>query len=180
MADKKGMSSDNPKEGLPKPGKEGPAKQVSVSEGNSSHGSISQGATQGAIISLANSSHVANHPPSRQVPIAALRLGMEMKTDSFIRGLVVCKSEVRTSWTKFRTRYFSFEMRDEAGDEIRVVCFKQQVERFFHKVEEGKVLILNRFSLQPPRKEFNPTHRDCEIVLEYDSVVCVDPWSEDL
>lgn len=63
-------------------------------------------------------------------------------------------------------KFFSFDLLDAQGGEIRVVGWNDQVDRWFGKVEVGKVYMLSKASLRNKRGNFNQTRHQFEIHLE--------------
>ncbi|KAG0628883.1 hypothetical protein M758_1G059100 [Ceratodon purpureus] len=88
------------------------------------------------------------------------------------QGRVVYKFPVRSYDNhNGKGKYFSFEMADEHGGEIRVVCFNKLVDEFFNKVIKDKWIVLRNGRLQTPSPRFNFEQRKCEVVLQYNSTI---------
>ncbi|KAK2078687.1 hypothetical protein QBZ16_003527 [Prototheca wickerhamii] len=84
-----------------------------------------------------------------------------------IKARVTQKSDIRR-YTNARGegKFFSFDLLDAQGGEIRVVGWNDQVDRWFGKVEVGKVYMLSKASLRNKRGNFNQTRHQFEIHLE--------------
>ncbi|XP_060942438.1 replication protein A 70 kDa DNA-binding subunit-like isoform X2 [Limanda limanda] len=93
-----------------------------------------------------------------------------------IRARVTHKSSIRT-WnnSKGEGKLFSFEIVDESG-EIRVTAFKNEVDKFFSLVEQGKVYYISKATLKPANMKYTTVKNDYEMTLQANSsiVLCDD------
>ncbi|KAG0589967.1 hypothetical protein KC19_1G060300 [Ceratodon purpureus] len=107
---------------------------------------------------------------TRSVRIADLCPGYCGKWET--TGRVVYKTPVLSYDNRNgRGSYFRFEIADEDGGEIRVVCFNDVVDRFFDKLVEGRRYVLANGRLKAPNELYNHEQRKCEIVLQHSSTI---------
>jgi hypothetical protein len=72
------------------------------------------------------------------------------------------------------TRWW-FEMADDAGGEIRVVCFNELIDDFFNKVTKDKWIVLSNGNLKAPHPLHNANRRRCEVILQWNSTIRATP-----
>ncbi|CAA6659335.1 unnamed protein product [Spirodela intermedia] len=104
-----------------------------------------------------------NEAPARIVPISALNP---------YQGRWAIKARVTGDG-----KVFSFDLLDSDGGEIRVTCFNAAADRFFDRIEAGKVYLISRGSIKPAQKNFNHLDHQWEILL--DSSSTVDPCPDE-
>lgn len=111
-------------------------------------------------------------PLPELVPIAALHPNYSGKWAT--RGRVVEKSAVRDYNNRNGVgTYFWFEMKDDAGGEIRVTCFNYNIDKFYDKVAKDVELEVSDGWLREPKEEYNWNGRVCEIHLQQWTVLRV-------
>lgn len=89
-----------------------------------------------------------------------------------IKARVVQKTDVRRyNSAKGDGRFFSFDIIDNGGGEIRVVCWNDTVERFYDQIQVGSVYLISKASLRNKRGNYNQTRHQFEIHLENGSLV---------
>lgn len=110
-----------------------------------------------------------NEAPSHIMPINALNSYQNRWT---IKARVTNKSDIRR-YTNARGegKFFSFDLLDAQGGEIRVVCWNDQCDRWEPVIDQGKVYLISKASLRNKRGNFNQTRHQYEIHLENSSVV---------
>ncbi|KAL6634291.1 hypothetical protein ACP70R_026962 [Stipagrostis hirtigluma subsp. patula] len=106
-----------------------------------------------------------NESTTRIVPIAAVNRYQSNKCT--IKARVTAKTGVR-HWSKANSAgtFFSFDLIDAEGGEIRVTCFKEAVDQFYDKIEVDKVYLISRGTVKPAQKKYNHLNHDCEITLD--------------
>lgn len=110
-----------------------------------------------------------NEAPSNIMPINALNSYQNRWT---IKARVTTKSDIRRySNARGDGKFFSFDLLDAQGGEIRVVCWNDQCDRWEPIIEQGKVYVISKASLRNKRGNFNQTRHQYEIHLENSSVV---------
>ena len=67
--------------------------------------------------------------------------------------------------------YFWFEIKDNDGGEIRIICFNWNIDKFFNEVVEGKEYVFSNSKLKEPDDRYNWKKRPCEMILGYNSVI---------
>lgn len=89
-----------------------------------------------------------------------------------IKARVTHKSDIRR-YTNARGegRFFSFDLLDAQGGEIRAVGWNDQCDKWYEAVETGKVYLVSKASLRNKRGNFNQTRHQFEIHLENGSQV---------
>lgn len=115
-----------------------------------------------------------NEAPAHIMPINALNSYQNRWT---IKARVTNKSDIRRySNARGEGRFFSFDLLDAQGGEIRVVGWNDQCDRWEPHVQQGKVYLISKASLRNKRGNFNQTRHQFEIHLENQSQVeeCVD------
>ncbi|KAJ6347700.1 hypothetical protein OIU76_004229 [Salix suchowensis] len=116
-----------------------------------------------------------NEAPPRIVPITALNPYQGRWT---IKARVTAKGELRHyNNTRGDGKVFSFDLLDSDGGEIRVTCFNQVADQFYHQIESGRVYLISKGNLKPAQKNFNHLRHDLEIFLE--STSTIQPCFED-
>ncbi|KAH8513746.1 hypothetical protein H0E87_006858 [Populus deltoides] len=116
-----------------------------------------------------------NEAPPRIIPITALNPYQGRWT---IKARVTAKGELRHyNNTRGDGKVFSFDLLDSDGGEIRVTCFNQVADQFYHQIEAGRVYLISKGNLKPAQKNFNHLHHDLEIFLE--STSTIQPCFED-
>ncbi|XP_066318455.1 replication protein A 70 kDa DNA-binding subunit C-like isoform X2 [Miscanthus floridulus] len=111
-----------------------------------------------------NRASVASEPTSHVVPISSLKV---YQTRWTIKARVTAKTVVK-HWNnaKGTGKLFSFDLLDGEGGQIRAVCFKEAVDRFYDLIEVDKVYLISRGAVKPSQKRFNPLNNDLEITLD--------------
>ncbi|KAM3344444.1 replication protein A 70 kDa DNA-binding subunit A [Capsicum galapagoense] len=114
-----------------------------------------------------------NEAPARIIPIAALN---PYQGRWAIKARVTVKGELRRyNNSRGDGKVFSFDLLDSDGGEIRVTCFNAVVDRFYDKIDAGKVYMISKGSLKPAQKNFNHLKNEWEIFLETTSTVDLCP-----
>ncbi|XP_039272067.2 replication protein A 70 kDa DNA-binding subunit-like [Styela clava] len=117
--------------------------------------------------------------PMRVMPIASLTPYQNKWT---IKARVTQKGSVR-EWknAKGEGKLFSFTVLDESGD-IRVTCFKEEVDKFYDMLETGKAYYISNATLKPANKQYNNTTHDYEMTLRRETIInpCEDSEVGDL
>ncbi|KAF9335953.1 Replication factor A protein 1 [Podila minutissima] len=93
-----------------------------------------------------------------------------------IMARVTQKSDIRT-WSKpngNEGKLFSMTLTDESG-EIKVTGFNQQVDDYYHMVEEGKVYFLSNAKVDFAKKQFSNVKNDYELILQRESQLILAP-----
>jgi len=110
-----------------------------------------------------------NDAPPNLMPINALNSYQNRWT---VKARVTQKSDIRRySNARGEGKFFSFDLLDADGGEIRAVGWNDQCDRFFDQVEVGQVYLLSKASLKNKRGNFNQTRHQFEIHLENNSVL---------
>ena len=110
-----------------------------------------------------------NESPAHINPIASLNSYQNRWT---IKARVAQKSEIRRySNPRGEGKFFSFDVVDNQGGEIRVVGWNDQCDRFYDQVQVGSVYMLSKASLRNKRGNFNQTRHQFEIHLESGSIL---------
>nr|GMC96159.1 replication protein A 70 kDa DNA-binding subunit A [Ipomoea batatas] len=110
-----------------------------------------------------------NEAPARIIPIAALN---PYQGRWAIKARVTAKGDIRRyNNARGDGKVFSFDLLDSEGGEIRVTCFNAVLDRFYDKIEVGKVYMISKGSLKPAQKNFNHLKNEWEILLETSSTV---------
>lgn len=88
-----------------------------------------------------------------------------------IKARVISKSNVRT-WSNSRGegKLFSMDLIDESG-EIRCTAFRDQCDKFYDMIENGKVYYISRATLKAANKQFNTLNNNFEMTLTSDSEI---------
>ncbi|KAI1321752.1 Replication factor A protein 1 [Mortierella claussenii] len=93
-----------------------------------------------------------------------------------IMARVTQKSDIKT-WSKAggsEGKLFSMNLMDESG-EIKVTAFNQQVDEFYHIIEEGKAYFFSNAKVDMAKKQFSNIKNDYEIILQRDSQIIPAP-----
>jgi replication factor A1 len=94
-----------------------------------------------------------NEAPAHIMPINALNSYQNRWT---IKARVTNKSDIRRySNARGEGRFFSFDLLDAQGGEIRVVGWNDQCDRWEPQVQQGKVYLISKASLRNKRGNFN-------------------------
>lgn len=111
-----------------------------------------------------NRAPVASEPTSHVVPISSLKA---YQTRWTIKARVTAKTVVK-HWNndKGSGKLFSFDLLDGEGGQIRSLCFKEVVDRFYDLIQVDKVYLISRGAVKPSQKRFNPLNNDLEITLD--------------
>lgn len=110
-----------------------------------------------------------NESPAHINPIASLNSYQNRWT---IKARAAQKSEIRRySNAKGEGKFFSFDVVDNQGGEIRVVGWNDQCDRFYDQVQVGSVYMLSKGSLRNKRGNYNQTRHQFEIHLESGSIL---------
>lgn len=116
-----------------------------------------------------------NEAPARIVPISALN---PYQGRWAIKARVTAKGDLRRyNNARGDGKVFSFDLLDSDGGEIRATCFNAAVDRFFDRIEAGKVYVISRGSIKPAQKNFN--HLDHQWEISLDSASTVDPCPDE-
>ncbi|KZT61592.1 replication factor-a protein [Calocera cornea HHB12733] len=88
-----------------------------------------------------------------------------------VKARISQKSDIRT-WSNERSsgHLFSFVMMDETMS-IKATAFKDEVDKFFDQVQEGRVYHISRGRVVPAKKQFNKTDNDFEVILGKDTTI---------
>nr|XP_004239312.1 replication protein A 70 kDa DNA-binding subunit A [Solanum lycopersicum] len=114
-----------------------------------------------------------NEAPARIIPIVALN---PYQGRWAIKARVTAKGDLRRyNNSRGDGKVFFFDLLDSDGGEIRVTCFNAVVDRFYDKIEAGKVYMISKGSLKPAQKNFNHLKNEWEIFLETTSTVDLCP-----
>ncbi|KFM22959.1 Replication protein A 70 kDa DNA-binding subunit [Auxenochlorella protothecoides] len=107
--------------------------------------------------------------PASIMPINSLNSYQNRWT---IKARVTHKSDIRR-YTNARGegRFFSFDLLDAQGGEIRAVGWNDQCDKWYEAVDTGKVYLVSKASLRNKRGNFNQTRHQFEIHLENGSQV---------
>ncbi|KAL4425850.1 hypothetical protein ABPG75_009866 [Micractinium tetrahymenae] len=98
-----------------------------------------------------------------------------------IKARVTQKSDIRRySNARGEGRFFSFDLLDSHGGEIRAVAWNDQCDKWESQVEQGKVYMISKASLRNKRGNYNQTRHQYEIHLENSSVVELCPDEDDI
>lgn len=98
-----------------------------------------------------------------------------------IKARVTQKSDLRRYHNaRGEGKFFSFDLLDAQGGEIRAVAWNDQADRFYEQIEPGAVYVLSRASLRPRRGGFNATRHAFEIHLESGSTLERQPDEADI
>ncbi|KAL1138170.1 hypothetical protein AAG570_009862 [Ranatra chinensis] len=94
-----------------------------------------------------------------------------------IKARVTSKTAIR-HWSNARSegKLFSMDLVDESG-EIRATAFKDQVDKFYDMIEEGKVYFISKCTLKMANKKFTTINNDYEMTFTNDTKVV--PCMED-
>ncbi|CAL5058144.1 unnamed protein product [Urochloa decumbens] len=106
-----------------------------------------------------------NESTSRVVPINSLNPYQHPRWT--IKARVTAKTAVK-HWNKPNStgKVFSFDLLDGEGGEIRAVCFKEAVDKFYDLIEVDKVYFISRGSVGHAKKQYNTLNNDNEITLD--------------
>jgi len=114
-----------------------------------------------------------NEAPPNLLPINALNSFQNRWT---IKARVTQKAPIkRYSNARGEGKFFSFDLLDSEGGEIRVVGWNEQCDRFFDQVENGKVYYISKASLRNKRGTYNQTRHQFEVHLESGSQIELAP-----
>eukprot|EP00884_Botryococcus_braunii_P015981 jgi/Botrbrau1/3066/Bobra.0070s0059.1 len=116
---------------------------------------------------------VRNEAPPKLMPIASLNSYQNRWT---IRARVTQKSDVRRfSNARGEGKFFTFDLLDEHGGEIRCIAFGNECDTFEPVVQPGIIITLSKASLKlkKPGSVYNQTKHDFEITLEKHTVIQV-------
>lgn len=117
---------------------------------------------------------VKNEAPPAITPINGLTSNWNNRWT--IKARATQKSDIRRySNARGEGKFFSFDLVDEHGGEIRVVGWNDQCDRFFDQVQVGTVYMLTKASLRPKRGNYNQTRHQFEIHLESGSQLTAMP-----
>lgn len=111
--------------------------------------------------------------PMRVLPIASLTPYQNKWT---IKARVSQKGNIK-EWKNARGegKLFSFTVIDESGD-IRITGFKEDVDKFYDLIEQGKVYYIANATLKPANRQYNNTSHDYEMTLRRETSItpCID------
>ncbi|GAA0165674.1 DNA metabolism protein [Lithospermum erythrorhizon] len=114
-----------------------------------------------------------NDAPARIIPISALN---PYQGRWSIKARVTAKGDIRRyNNAKGDGKVFSFDLLDSDAGEIRVTCFNNVVDRFYHTLEVGRVYVISKGSIKPAQKNFNHLKNEWEVFLEATSSVDLCP-----
>merc|ERR1719383_117249 len=88
-----------------------------------------------------------------------------------IKGRVISKGDKR-SWSNSRGEgtLFSFEVQDESGS-LKVTAFKEECEKFYGTIEEGKVYQISKGALKPKDARYNKTSSPYELTCQRETLI---------
>lgn len=110
-----------------------------------------------------------NEAPVQLTPINALNSYQNRWT---IKARVTQKSDIRRfSNARGEGKFFSFDILDADGGEIRVVGWNDQCDKFFDQVTVGQVYMISKASLRNKRGNYNQTRHQFEVHLETTSLL---------
>ncbi|CAN6238190.1 unnamed protein product [Urochloa humidicola] len=106
-----------------------------------------------------------NESTSHVVPINSLNPYQRPRWT--IKARVTAKTAVK-HWNKANSagKVFSFDLLDGEGGEIRAVCFKEAVDRFYDLIEVDNVYFISGGSVRHAKKQYNTLNNDYEITLD--------------
>eukprot|EP00889_Picochlorum_renovo_P007592 jgi/Picre1/34622/NNA_002090.t1 len=133
---------------------------------NGNYGATGYGMPQdaGSYKPAAGGAIARNEAPVSISPINSLNSYQNRWT---IKARVTTKTPIkRYSNARGEGRFFSFDLLDADGGEIRVVGWNDQCDRFFDQVEQGRVYYISKASLRNKRGNYNQTRHQFEIHLE--------------
>lgn len=88
-----------------------------------------------------------------------------------IKARVTSKTNIRTwSNAKGEGKLFSFDITDETG-EIRVTCFRDQVDKFYNMLEIDKVYYISKCQIKPANKQYSKLKNDYEMTASSETSI---------
>ncbi|KAL6624796.1 hypothetical protein ACP70R_032117 [Stipagrostis hirtigluma subsp. patula] len=115
-------------------------------------------------------SHVSmTETPYCITPISALN---PYQTRWTIKARVTSKTNLRHyDNARGPGKFFSFDLLDAQGGEIRATCFNLQAGQYFDQIVVDKVYIISKGAVKPAQKKFNQLNNEYEIFVDYTTCI---------
>ncbi|KAL6619660.1 hypothetical protein ACP70R_034799 [Stipagrostis hirtigluma subsp. patula] len=85
-----------------------------------------------------------------------------------IKARVIAKTNLRHyDNARGPGKFFSFDLLDAQGGEIRATCFNLQADQYFDQIVVDKVYIISKGAVKPAQKKFNQLNNEYEIFVDY-------------
>lgn len=126
--------------------------------------------------------NIAGMPPPRGPPnihsnVTPIRLITPYVNRWRICGVVTAKTEIQdTKSTRGEFKVFKFELTDEEGGTILIVCWAEMADKCYPLIQIGSMYYVSGGIIKQAAKRFNTTGHDYEISLRADSEItpCMD------